>query len=100
MTMAAPTLLTTTSGCPTYFWATSATARAIMSVPPPGAKPTITSMGLLGYSWAPTVTAPPRAAHTAARIPAYRCHVPMTALLAPDHACGPTVLRLRLDESE
>ena len=48
----APGLLLTTRGWPRYFAATSEMARATISVPPPGANPTTTSMGLVGNSCA------------------------------------------------
>jgi hypothetical protein len=61
MLLAAPGLLSISTGCPTLsetFWPT---VRATMSIAPPGAKPTRMRMGFEGNDCAAAVAAEPRA---------------------------------------
>src|SRR2546429_427720 len=72
----APARLSTTTGWPQRSPSFCATRRAMMSVPPPGAKPTTRRTGLAGYAWAPAAA---DHAQTATRKSPRSCSVHMRA---------------------
>jgi len=72
MVLPAPGLFSMTMDWPRNSPSGSAMMRETMSVPPPGPKPTMTRMGLVGHSWAATgcmVTASKTAKPAAAQRP-------------------------------